>query len=580
MSTHQEHTFDDLRKTVGEYAAVLRRRWRPAVLAIGLVSSVAFWCSQYLPRQYSATTIFERRDDTVLRNLIQSNSPYSFTQLRSSLVLDMTGSRALASAAIATGLLPADTVKSQSALSESERRAVDTALGPHELKVSVVLLNSTPSLDTIELRCQANDPAIARAFVIALRDGYIQRTQGVINDVLQRTCDFFKSEVARYQGQVTHADQALKSRFAEYPGVDPTDPASAGAQLEMLRAERDRLTTRQAELDAEISARQRFLTSVPLNCIDEAEHETASTDSVHPSPAIERAIAGVEAQINDAMTVRRMTAVHPDVKALQVKLDALLAAEAELRANIEASRDSTVTAKPRRKVSSVWEGQQLRVEMELDALRQQLTSIGTEAARATARYSNYSVLYDELVKGQGELQRVEAQLQDDDRAATIWRQHLAQLERIMAAQSEERGTQFTLIEEPREHTRPTDPRLTTIIAVCAGCGLAVAGLVVAILELLDRSFRSLSQVSRSLSLPVLECVGVIDTPVERRRRLRSRLIWGPTLGLALASLAVTATLACVSIQRPDLHRRAISKIDGLFRAVGVPTTQLVEDEET
>ncbi|HUU94149.1 MAG TPA: hypothetical protein VM487_00280, partial [Phycisphaerae bacterium] len=121
------------------------------------------------------------------------------------------------------------------------------------------------------------------------------------------------------------------------------------------------------------------------------------------------------------------------------------------------------------------------------------------------------------------------------------------------------------------------PRVGSVFAVCWGIGLAAAVLLVALAELLDRTFRSPGQVTRVLGVPVLECVRVIPTPRERRRRWTARLTWTPALGILLACLFVTASLAYSSLERPALHQRAIAKLDHALSKLGVPPTSLAEE---
>ena len=110
MANPQTQAFDDLRNTVTACLRIVRLRWRLAVIGLTVVSSVAFWGSRSLPREYAVGTLFERRDDVVLQNLIQSSSPYSFSHLKTTLTQDMIGSRALARGAVKAGLLPAEAV--------------------------------------------------------------------------------------------------------------------------------------------------------------------------------------------------------------------------------------------------------------------------------------------------------------------------------------------------------------------------------------------------------------------------------------------------------------------------------------
>lgn len=586
MTAHQDKTLDDLRNTVHEYARMLRRRWRLALLAVSIVSSLAFWISQYLPRQYRTSTLFERRDDVVLRNLVHTNSPYSFAQLKSSIALDMTGSRALAEAAIAVGLLPAAAISSEEALTNEELRRLDATLNQYALGASVRMVHSSPSLDTMELRCTANDPGVATRFVVALRDGYLKRTRERITQILCSTRDFFANEVDRFQRQVNATDQRLKEQFAEFPGVDPSDPASAGLRLEALERERLRLLQRRAELVAQIAARERFLTSGLLT--EPAAPQSAATDAPSAAPpvlpetnsAIEKAIKQVEQQISEAIVVRQMTNEHPAVKTLQRKLDNLYAAlKATRRPAPTPETDTEAPAQPDaaqqlRQQDPVLAGQRLRVELELDALRGQLDIATEHLEDAEARATTFAGLYERMLQKSDEVKQLEDQLGQDAATAAIWRQHLAQLERILAAESEDRGTQFSLIEEPKESTHALRPQAAAVFIVCLGCGLAAAALLIALAELLDRTFRSAGQVTRVLGLPVLECITVINTPRIRHRQLVSRLLWTPAMCILLFSLFLTASLAYTSLERPELHQRMIAKLDHALESVGVPSTAL------
>lgn len=600
MSTQLEHSFDDIRQTFSEYVAVFRRRWRYALLAISVISSLAFWYSQYLPREYTAATIFERRDDVVLANLIQKNSPYSFNSLNSGLPLELTGSRAKADAAVAIGLLPEGAISPSGALSDEERAQLNRVLNPYQVDARVKLLNSEQHLDTIELKCTASDPEVAREYVIALREQYIARTQERIRGVLERTRDFFQEELARYETRLAAAAAEDSQAMPEFPGLDPSDPLAVGQRLESMRAERDRLLERQSALDAEIYAREQFLTTVPEGFVEVTTPATAKqqpTDRVEttafeidPPPTLKSAIEQVEMELADALTVKRMTREHPYVKGLEIKREALQSAWEEIAASLREASTQMVAQKsqgdaaPQKdspvKVSPVWRTQQLRVEMELDALRKQLAVVKCDLESADGRVAKLTGLYGDLIANAGDRRQQQQQLEADEMSAQVWRQHLTQLERVLAAQNEQRGTAFTAVEEPLQSNVPVKPHLSSVVAIGGGCGLAAALLIIALAELFDRSFRSGSQVTRKLNIPVLGSVGIIDTPKERWRLLRRRLIWSPMLGLAVMALFVTGGLAYASLKYPQAHARIMERVDGFFQTAAAEQMQFAADDET
>jgi uncharacterized protein involved in exopolysaccharide biosynthesis len=571
MAAPQAHAFDDLRNTLSACLRVVRQRWRLALIGLSIVGSAAFWGSQYLPREYTATTIFERRDDAVLQNLIQSNSPYSFGHLKNTLTTDMIGSRALARAAVATGLLSAETVAEDGPLSDAERGALDGALGCYELRAAVNLLQSSASLDTIQLTCTANDPAIARRFVTALRDNYIASTRERIRKILLSTRDFFQSELARLQGEFGAADEGLRQRVDDFPGLDPTDAVAVGNRLEGARAERAQAQQRKAEFEAQIAAREEFLVAAPAFYARQAETGevvggVAPAVATEPAAAaLENAIMGVKAQLVELVTGRRMTMEHPEVKRLLGKLEGLedlrrAMAENAPALGAPASQPALVGSAAGRE----WHTQQMRVEMELDSLRRQLAAATKQAAEADGRVAQLTGMYDQLAQTGDALRRLREKRSDRAVEIGLWQSHLASLERVLTAESGQRGTQFSLIEEPKDATVPSKPRISSVFVVCAGLGLAAAAIGVALAELFDRSFRSMGQVTRALGIPVLARIGVIATPQERRRVARSRLVWAPVLCILLALLAGTAGLAYASLARPDLHQRAVQRWDRLL----------------
>ncbi len=575
-----DSSFDDLRRNVSEYALIARRRWRLGVLALGTVAAVAFWSSQYMAKEYSARTVFERRDDAVLMKLISSNSPFSFNQLKASMATDMTGTRALANAAVRIGLLEPGTISPEGALPEDESRRLQAALGEYDLDARIRLTTSSPSFDAIELKCTANNPAVAKQFVTALRDQYIDRTQQRIATILRDAHGFFEKEASRVEAAAAAAKAQLSDAFAEYPGVDPTDPSSVGTRLETLRAQRDRIAERHVSLTAEIEARQSFLASAAPALAAEAQAAQAPRTpggtpvaSTTATP-LDSAIQAVEAEIDDLLTLRRMTRAHPAVRAQQIKLDALNLARREFVASVQQLEPQEAAQLAQTAVSPIWEGQRLRVQLELDALRKQLAQTTTDLAAANQRYDAFSAIYDRMLAEGTNLRELEASIAAQEAGAQLWRSNLSQLERVLNAQAEERGTQFTLVEEPQQTTRPTRPGWTAVASVSSGLGLAAALLLIALAELLDRSYRSASQVTRSLSIPILDCVSTFDTPRERERRLRQRLLWSPTLGVVVLALVISGAFAYTSVRQPALHQKAIQKVDQVITTFGLPGTQI------
>ena len=564
MANQQGQAFEDLRNTISECLRILRQRWRLAIVGLCFVGSVAFWFSQYLPREYAAATIFERRDDVVLQNLIQGNSPYGFDHLKTTMTMDMTGSRALARALVTAGVLAEDDLAGGAVLTERERAVLDAAEGQYQVKTDVRLIHSSSSLDTIRLSCTANDPAVARRVVAALRDNYIVDTRERIREILGGTREFFSAEVARLQKQITQGESGLRKDLDEFPGLDPTDLVGVGSRLEMLRAQRDNLFQRKTGLAADIAAREGLLESALVS----SDGAGDGTGAVPPAgdAALNETIDKAQREIVDLLTNKRMTLEHPAVKAARDRL-----AQLELLRDAVGTAPADLGAPPAvSEAQRQWRLQSARVQMELESLRRQLTVAEQQQTGADERLEQFGQLYSRLLQqDEGGLRTMLDSRSEATRELNVWQGHLISLERVLAAESVERGTQFTVLEEPEDAVRPSKPRVASVFVVGSGLALAAAALVVALAELFDRSFRSVGQVGRTLGIPVLECIGVAPTPREKRRATLSLLFWAPTLSVLVLSLVVSAALAYASLALPGVHSRAMQRVQGALQTAGM-----------
>jgi uncharacterized protein involved in exopolysaccharide biosynthesis len=573
--THQPtRTLEDLRETLTEGLSILRRRWRLAIVGLSVAGSAAFWLSQYVPREYTATTTFERRDDVVLQNLVQSRSPYSFDRLKATLIMDMTGSRAVGRALVRLGLLPADSFSGGPVVTERERAAVDDVARRLRLRTDVRLIHSSADLDTIQLTCAANDPDVARQLAIALRDQYVADTRERLREILHGARDFFAAEIARLQERVAAADAQLREDLGALSSQD-VDLVGLSNRLEILRAQRDNAYQRRVALAADVSAREAFLAQGP----GPPEESGAPSSGEAPAGAayqtdtlLDQAIEQARREIVNLMTVKRMTAEHPAVRTARERLEQLELLRQTLLTNPPpelAALATQLTDPATSQAYRQWQAQRLRVEMELESLRKQLAAADEQLADADRRLGEFQRLYDRLVNKDGDVRTLLDERTQAARELGLWREHLLALERVLTAEAGERGTQFALLEEAEEAIRPSSPRIASVFVVCSAVGLAVAVLLAALGEIFDRSFRSADQVSRVLGVPVLESVGVIPTPQERRRAVLSATVWWPALGMLLLGLVVSVALAYASFAGRQPPEQVLRRVFSASETTGL-----------
>jgi capsular polysaccharide biosynthesis protein len=96
------------------------------------------------------------------------------------------------------------------------------------------------------------------------------------------------------------------------------------------------------------------------------------------------------------------------------------------------------------------------------------------------------------------------------------------------------GERFKILDPARVPERPFSPNRSqyTVFGMVAGAGLGLA--LIVLLEYRDSSFRTDEEVTDVLALPVLAVVPLMESPVDRRRASRKRLLIACGLGSTVA----------------------------------------------
>jgi hypothetical protein len=426
----------------------------------------------------------------------------------------------------------------------------------------------------VEVTYTCGDPDLAYRMANTLRDVYIRRTVRRLGKILQEAETYFLQRKQKTEAELVALTEQILQFKMKYPGVDPENPLSIDQAVTSLERRRETLLERRRGVASELTARRAFLEGRQAAAVAGGEeNRPAGTSTLVPNPRREeilREIARREREVNQLQLVRRMTDQHPEVRyRLQAirQLATALKDEPELISPEErvvsgllapVSADDGPGADVARQA---WEAQVARVEMEIDTLEESEERIANELAKVDEQVAAYAEMRDSLLDRRqeyvtlvGNREQAEAQLAQLNR-------NLEVITRSLEAKEHREAMGFSTLVPATKSRAPVSPRFATIMVLSLMLGLGLGAAAVVFSELLDRKFRTTSQIVRALGLPVLESVSEIVTPAERRRRLVLGVVVSPLVVLALMLIvAGTGAWAYGSIENPSLMERWRSKL--------------------
>lgn len=557
----------DLQRIVDRALSILsRRRWLFVFLLLtGLLGTLIV--AILSPRLYTMAAMLERRDDPVLTELIQANSPFSFIPQRRSLVLDLMNREAATAVLEEAGLLGDASRDSDGALTQAAKERLRKHLADVMPGIRVNLMEKGPELDIINIRYTGPYPELGMLMINGLKDRYAEGIQRRINDIYHQSHGFFQSQAQTSGKEAAVLHVELSQMLAKYPGSSPTNPYELDNLLVRAKQQAEDLTIRQGELNDRIAYHEEHLRLLERQeqrgqfVEEDAEAETVWI----PNPQraeLATSIAQLEGEITDAMEMKQMTDHHPQIEKWRSRLERL-----RIEYQSEPERVEHIRSLDPRWLAAVApevsEAERKRAEMDLSSLRKKLQQNERELSQAQAQLITYNQQLKDLPQRRDayiDLKRKYDRAQSD---FNVWNRHVGELERVIKADSEECGIHFRTMQQALMPGRPFSPTVFGVFLLAVGVGLGLAIAAVFLREMFDRSVRDPNRIRRLLGIPVLETIGEIQgapTAGERACRVLVR----SCASVQMLLVVVAGALFYLSVAQPAVYKNVTAAVLSLL----------------
>lgn len=359
-----------------------------------------------------------------------------------------------------------------------------------------------------------SDPAIARAVVDAVLNMLIEQDLGASlseSEAARRRLDL---QVEEYEEKLTANENAVAAFRAKH-AAELTATQGSLRQRELKENELVRVSDELERTKGRVLTLQNLMSATPRHA------------SGGELDRLKVELSALRSQYEDN---------HPDIRAVQARVNELEKDDAALSANPEYVRLSSELKVAQDSVAAL-SVREARLKDELAALdfaAGQAPAVEAELRQIVREYEQTQKTYEELLSRRDRLD----------------------LTRNLGAAG--RGVEYQVFEWPSESLAPSDPpRLLLIIGVCLAAAGAGAGAAFA-LTLLDKSYTQASELQAAFGLPVLGAIS--ETPSQRvhedRRRDAIRLAAACAGFVAIAGVYAYLTVFRLPPAAPSLADKA------------------------
>ncbi len=318
------------------------------------------------------------------------------------------------------------------------------------------------------------------------------------------TREFFGDEVQRLSGELT----ALEAEIARFKEENESAlPDSLDFRLEELSALKSKSYENEQRILQLEDSRHSMLAEIELRRKGQAPKETLSSQ--------ERDLADLKSQLIQKRSV--YTDLHPEVRGLVAQIDAL--------EKLIVPASQVASEGDDQEVKSAASNELDFEQRQIEAIDRQIELLKSQQLAHTARASLLETSISDTPKVEMALSAFSRRYNDLHSQYEIAVRKQAEAEQGEKLELNRKAESFEVIEQARVPEKPVAPKRAVIAAggsiVSLGLGLGLALL----LQLMNKSIRTASDLERTLQIRPLAVVPLIETEGEKRRkRLRVVLI--------------------------------------------------------
>lgn len=354
------------------------------------------------------------------------------------------------------------------------------------------------------------DAEQSRDVVEAIATVFIEQNLGENRQEIEDARSFLDKQIAEYDAKLSQAEERLANFQGEKLSVLP-DRQTYQFRLEDLRTE---LQTAEDSLQRSLSRRATLEQQI----------------SGGPASDMTLEIFKLEEEIGDLLT--RFTAQHPDVVALQRRLDDLKnKQEAGGAAGSAASRSSTPPVRLAGADYSQLKGMLAEEVANVAVYSDQVRQLRSKVARL------------ELLAAQVPI--VEAELSRLNRDYEVLKQKHSELvsrrEQAIISQEKEVGTdriKFQIVDPARVPSQPNGPPRTVLLTAVLLIGLLAGSGFAVFLSIINETFNDPQRLRQAFNIPLLGVVAPVRTATEQTLAVANHMSFATVFGVLVAGYAV------------------------------------------